>query len=85
MHDPDSLPPVENPSEAITVRGHTLLIRCWQEKISSDEFVLRGTLRDVSRGRSRPFEGVAALLGELVAMLGLNIPPMPPPGQNGED
>ncbi len=47
-------------------RARTLVVRCWQEGVDSAHGgVLRGTLRDLARGRAVSFEGLDALVGSL--------------------
>jgi hypothetical protein len=50
-------------------RAKTLVIRCWHERGDDDVVWLRGTIRDLSRGRSLAFEGVDALLLKLPAII----------------
>lgn len=50
-------------------RAKTLVIRCWHERGDDEVVRLRGTIRDLSRGRSLAFEGVESLLLKLPAML----------------
>jgi hypothetical protein len=50
-------------------RAKTLVIRCWHERGDDDVVWLRGTIRDLSRGRSLAFEGIESLLLKLPAIL----------------
>lgn len=43
------------------LRARTIVIRCWQERIDEHTAILRGTVRDLSHGRSRSFEGLLTL------------------------
>jgi len=50
-------------------RAKTLVIRCWYERGDDDAVLLRGTIRDLSRGRSLAFEGIESLLLKLPPIL----------------
>ncbi|NIJ18690.1 hypothetical protein FHS95_000359 [Sphingomonas naasensis] len=56
-------------------RAKTLVIRCWYERGDDDVVWLRGTVRDLSRGRSLAFEGLESLLLKLPALIGDGVPP----------
>ena len=56
-------------------RAKTLVIRCWYERGDDDVAWLRGTVRDLSRGRSHAFEGLESLLSKLPALIGDGTPP----------
>jgi hypothetical protein len=56
-------------------RAKTLVIRCWYERGGDDVAWLRGTVRDLSRGRSLAFEGLDSLLLKLPALIGDGTPP----------
>ena len=58
-------------------RAHTLVLRCWFERSAGEELRLRGTLRDLSRGRSIPFEGLPSLILQLRLALGDGTMPQP--------
>lgn len=49
-----------SPGTEARPRARTVVIRGWQEKCRNGS-VLRGTVRDLSHGRSRGFEGLSAL------------------------
>ncbi|WP_380785936.1 hypothetical protein [Sphingomonas sp. R86521] len=56
-----------NPSDpraarAPSQRAKTLVVRCWREGSVADAAVLRGTVRDLSRGRAVGFEGFDRLV-----------------------
>jgi hypothetical protein len=61
----------------IDERAKTLVIRCWYEHGDDDAVWLRGTVRDLSRGRSLAFEGIESLLLKLPALIGDNGLPAP--------
>jgi hypothetical protein len=52
------------------VRAKTIVIRCWEERDSSGAVKLRGSVRDLSRGRAAAFEGFAALGEQLQRIIG---------------
>lgn len=52
--------------EAAGTRAKTLVIRCWREANQ----VLRGTVRDLSRGRAVAFEGFEALAAAIALAIG---------------
>ncbi|MEG3089107.1 hypothetical protein [Sphingomonas sp. PB4P5] len=52
------------------VRATTLVIRCWYERGDGDALWLRGTVRDLARGRSLAFEGIDSLLVKLPTLVG---------------
>jgi len=56
-------------------RAKTLVIRCWYERGDDDAVWLRGTVRDLSRGRALAFEGLESLLLKLPALIGDGAPP----------
>ena len=56
-------------------RAKTLVIRCWYERGDDDAVWLRGTVRDLSRGRSLSFDGLESLLHKLPALIGDSAPP----------
>lgn len=58
-------------------RAKTLVIRCWFEHGDGDTVWLRGTVRDLTRGRAVPFEGMPALLLQLQTVIG-DAAPSPP-------
>lgn len=49
-----------------STRARTLVVRCWREGSVADGTVLRGTVRDLSRGPAVGFEG----FDRLVELLG---------------
>jgi hypothetical protein len=57
-------------------RAKTLVIRCWYERGDDDVVWLRGTIRDLSRGRSLAFEGIESLLLKLPPILADGAPPV---------
>lgn len=52
------------------VRAKTVVIRCWQESGADGSVILRGSVRDLSRGRASAFEGFAALGEQLQQIIG---------------
>ena len=56
-------------------RARTLVIRCWYEQGDDGAVWLRGTVRDLSRGRSLAFDGFESLLLKLPALIGDNARP----------
>jgi hypothetical protein len=68
----------EEDRSGVDERAKTLVIRCWFERGDDDLVWLRGTIRDLSRGRSLAFDGIESLLFKLPAIIGDNAPPAPP-------
>lgn len=54
----------------LPVRAKTVVIRCWQEHAIDGSVILRGSLRDLSRGRAAAFEGFPALTEQLQHIIG---------------
>jgi len=52
------------------VRAKTVVIRCWPEHAVDGSVILRGSVRDLSRGRAAAFEGFAALTEQLQYIIG---------------
>lgn len=52
------------------VRAKTVLIRCWEERDGAGAVKLRGSVRDLTRGRAVAFEGFAALGEQLQLIIG---------------
>lgn len=52
------------------VRAKTLVIRCWEERDSVGSVTLRGSVRDLSRGRAVAFEGFVSLAEQLQLIIG---------------
>jgi len=50
-------------------RARTLLIRCWSEGEGESGPRLRGSVRDLARGRSSGFDGLPALFARIEAIL----------------
>ena len=53
MDDKDR--PIASAAEDRTRRGRTIVIRCWPEHLTGAEPILRGTIRDHTTQRRRPF------------------------------
>lgn len=51
-------------------RAKTVVIRCWLERNDVGSVILRGSVRDLSRGRASAFEGFAALSEKLQQIIG---------------
>jgi hypothetical protein len=51
-------------------RAKTIVIRCWQERRDDGSTVLRGSVRDLSRGRAAAFEGFDRLCEQLQQIIG---------------
>ncbi|MBL0924667.1 MAG: hypothetical protein IBJ12_09420 [Sphingomonadaceae bacterium] len=51
-------------------RAKTIVIRCWQERRDDGSTVLRGSVRDLSRGRAAAFEGLERLCQQLQQIIG---------------
>ena len=60
----------EEDRSRVNPRTTTLVIRCWYERGDGDALWLRGTVRDLARGRSLAFEGLDSLLLKLPALIG---------------
>ena len=52
------------------VRAKTLVVRCWHERSDAGIVLVRGSVRDLSRGRASAFEGFAALAEQLQRIIG---------------
>lgn len=61
-------------------RAKTLVVRCWREGSVADGTVLRGTVRDLSRGRAVGFEGFDRLVDLLGVALAAGDVPLLQPG-----
>ncbi len=51
-------------------RAKTVVVRCWHERNDAGLILLRGSVRDLSRGRAFAFEGFAALTAQLQRIIG---------------
>lgn len=52
------------------VRAKTIVIRCWEERDSANLVKIRGSVRDLTRGRAVAFEGFTALSEQLQLIIG---------------